>query len=302
MGYNLTQEERNKEAKSDLVKKLILEKKLISDLAPYYNKIKKSAKLLYATTNTVLDVSIFKSDLKDILAKHYRRVSKQFGDLGARQLESLLNSKSSSTAYSRLLDEYIREHSQLQANIISQTDQDKLNNAFKTALVLWFLLGRSALTSDVSVAPRSGVPQTSTSGSIPQAGEGISSEDLQIVQSQDILKNVSESGIELFNSKLDSRKEVISLTETQNIAETSKDIAVKTYLNESGTEGFKQWFSILDDRTRPWHVEAYGQIQRIDSPYLVGGQELMYPGDTTLGATPDNIINCRCSSHYFWKT
>ncbi len=41
------------------------------------------------------------------------------------------------------------------------------------------------------------------------------------------------------------------------------------------------------------HQAADGQVQKIDEPFLVSGESLMYPGDTTGSA--GNVINCRCT-------
>jgi uncharacterized protein with gpF-like domain len=49
-----------------------------------------------------------------------------------------------------------------------------------------------------------------------------------------------------------------------------------------------------DEKVRPAHVEANGQIVPFKQPFDVDGQSLMYPGDMSLGASIDNVINCRC--------
>lgn len=302
MSYNSNIAKRTQEAKDDLAKKLILEQYLIKDLGPYYSKIKASAYLLYLTRNQVLDVSIFKTELKDILAKHYRRVSRVFGNLSERQLAQIVKDD----AYTREINSYIAQRSQQQANYINKTDQNKLNDAFKAALVLWFLSGSRTPNSTVTVAPRSSLPQGTETHPVsgqsvsPQAGEGINSENLQIVHSHDILKSVSKSGIENFDAQLDSRKETIATTETQNSAETTKYLALAAYLLRQGLVANKQWITMHDDRVRPWHVDAEGQVKKDKQPFIVNGEELMYPGDTELGASLNNVINCRCSVHYYW--
>ena len=53
-------------------------------------------------------------------------------------------------------------------------------------------------------------------------------------------------------------------------------------------------------RTRDWHRAAHRQRVPYDQPYTVLNrkgepQQLLYPGDTSLGAGPDHVINCRCS-------
>jgi uncharacterized protein with gpF-like domain len=41
------------------------------------------------------------------------------------------------------------------------------------------------------------------------------------------------------------------------------------------------------------HLAADGQVQDIDEPFDVGGEQLMYPGDPA--GSPGNTINCRCT-------
>lgn len=55
----------------------------------------------------------------------------------------------------------------------------------------------------------------------------------------------------------------------------------------------KRWIATKDNRTRHEHGAADGQIVDYDQPFDVGGEELMYPGDSSGSAW--NIYNCRCS-------
>jgi len=57
----------------------------------------------------------------------------------------------------------------------------------------------------------------------------------------------------------------------------------------------KEWVSTTDERTRDEHSNADGQQVDMDEPFTVGGEQLMYPGDTSLGASAWNTINCRCT-------
>lgn len=78
--------------------------------------------------------------------------------------------------------------------------------------------------------------------------------------------------------------------------------------SNAGTQGLfkdwgvkkKEWLSTKDDRTRTYekgdefdHLEADGQVVGIDEPFVVGGEELMYPGDPA--GSEGNVINCRCT-------
>lgn len=55
----------------------------------------------------------------------------------------------------------------------------------------------------------------------------------------------------------------------------------------------KLWLSTLDDRTRPTHTEADRQRTLLQSPFKVGGADLLFPGDPRGPA--QEVINCRCS-------
>lgn len=60
----------------------------------------------------------------------------------------------------------------------------------------------------------------------------------------------------------------------------------------------KQWKTELDDRVRPTHQELEGVTIPIDTPFLVGDSLMMYPKDQSLGAEPQEIVNCRCVCKY----
>lgn len=65
--------------------------------------------------------------------------------------------------------------------------------------------------------------------------------------------------------------------------------------NSSNLELEKMWISVQDDRTRirPYdHLDMNGQKVGQYSNFLVGGEELEYPGD--IHGSGGNIINCRC--------
>lgn len=64
---------------------------------------------------------------------------------------------------------------------------------------------------------------------------------------------------------------------------------------DMGTEMEKEWIATKDYRTRDWHGKADGQRVPVNEPFIVKGEKLMFPGDTSLGASGWNIYNCRCA-------
>lgn len=87
-----------------------------------------------------------------------------------------------------------------------------------------------------------------------------------------------------------------AITEAQNAGRQAgfKELAEKGVLMK------KIWIAMDDSRSREHrkeriHVEANEQMVDWDDPFIVGGEELMYPGDKSLGASGWNLYNCRCS-------
>lgn len=70
---------------------------------------------------------------------------------------------------------------------------------------------------------------------------------------------------------------------------------------EMGLNMWKRWYATQDARCRQEHLDADQQEVPEDKPFIVGGEELMFPGDESHGASAWNIINCRCRSVAFIK-
>jgi hypothetical protein len=63
--------------------------------------------------------------------------------------------------------------------------------------------------------------------------------------------------------------------------------------NDPGTAYVHRWLATDDQRTRPDHREADGQVRPWGQPFDVGGFAMMHPHDPA--APPQEVINCRCT-------
>ena len=123
------------------------------------------------------------------------------------------------------------------------------------------------------------------------------------IDDQAIHDAASRFGIEVALStyKNQDRDYMFSADRAINMAATESN-AIMCYgeLADAVKEGksLKRWVTIMDGREREWHGEVNGVLVPIDQPFEVGGELLMYPLDTSLGATADNIANCRCVAEY----
>lgn len=92
------------------------------------------------------------------------------------------------------------------------------------------------------------------------------------------------------------------LGDTVRIARTETTRIENSARNSVGEEGkrlgfnmYKRWVATNDGRTREAHAVANGKEVPQDEPFIVDGEEMLYPGDITFGASAGNVINCRCT-------
>lgn len=86
--------------------------------------------------------------------------------------------------------------------------------------------------------------------------------------------------------------QVRRIVQTESL--TALSVASDESIRALGVPFIKTWV-ISGNNTRPSHLEADGQEVDQDEPFLVDGEELMYPRDSSMGASAGNIINCACT-------
>lgn len=60
----------------------------------------------------------------------------------------------------------------------------------------------------------------------------------------------------------------------------------------------KQWKTMKDFRVRKTHREVDDVVVPISEPFVVGDSLMLFARDTSLGASMDEIANCRCTVSY----
>jgi len=288
-----TVEERQALAEEDLAKKLKLEKPLAIKTRELLRNLFRDLALTYGATGAVFDAGTYKDDFEGILLPAYRRAEKEFGTVQSRELLAAKPGKEASflrrifelLAFNRSIsvDDRIAEY---------HHKRDKRLRAF----------------TDSEVPKRAGFITETNQKEIDRAIA------VAVREASESLVPVSRVAIgaragQVFRDSSLYRGQLIATTEIQNAAEGAKDIEADT-LDEairpladdsrvSELDRVKEWHTQGDEKVRPSHILADLQRRPFEAAFSVQGERLMYPGDTSLGATLGNTINCRCSAIYF---
>ena len=261
---NTSKIQRIKEARKEHALKLGFERKLYKKVQPVFRNYSKEFHRTIAEGGGLASTDILQQNMKDTLSTHYDNVSSTFS-------KRIVN------------------------NIGKPDNHGEILNSINSA---------NSIHNELRSVDSSAIIAQTTAQDANQA--------IHIVKQQALAKGEAISNRTLANraklmldQKISGRLNTISATETQNPAENAKQTEID-YLNHHDAEiddekiterkQQKEWVAILDNVTRIGHAEADGQVVPIDEPYEVEGEQLMYPGDMSLGASIDNVINCRCSS------
>jgi len=105
----------------------------------------------------------------------------------------------------------------------------------------------------------------------------------------------------LVNGKLKLRTATISRTEATTLSNLGKDVAARSWIEESGTQGYKVWLGRNDVRERPTHLHENDTIIKLEDKFVLeevgfSPDEGLRPGDVNY--TARNRIRCRCTVSY----
>ena len=262
-------EQRQQRADEDQDRLDELNATLALALTPYFAAVARQTRNTFLNTGQTFDSQELRPRLESILKSHYRNVYDEFeGDFLRRNELDLTQTQQADFAarFRDAKDEFGILQSDRQSSIITSTNQRQINKGVRDSLI--------AAAGAIAV------------------GEQMSQAD------------IAQSAQDNFERASGGRIGNIAESETQDAGENAKLDDAK--LTAAATVGIavanrllrKQWWTRLDNKVRPAHVGAQGQVQIIGDPFIVGGQRLQRPRDTSLGATIDNVARCRCNIIY----
>ncbi len=265
----LTKEQFNKLAKqaaNDYAKKLKLEPALNKQVNSLFNQIVKDYDEHYSKHGAAIDLSSYQKELEKILNDHGIKTASTFSN----NLRDIIGNPDNNNVIQRKLDANIKgysaQRSHLMSHKIMDTTRDNMEKATKDAEI-------EAALADTEMSNA----------------------------------EIAKSATNTLKNRLINRSPIIATTETQSTAEMGKwleyttMVAMDAVVNSESIKEMTQkkvWITMLDDHTREAHAEADAQEVDVNDPFEVDGEELMIPGDDSLGASEGNLINCRCSSEF----
>lgn len=251
--------------------KMRLEQVFLRDIRRLFVRMNRANSESIAATGNNIVASRFKPEWEAILDNHYVRVQNAFQNNvrlrlpeGERELSDI--------ELGLLIAAYMawrEERRQSSAQIITDTNQRQLSTSIDMA--------RQTMIEEGQEVTNMGLAATAAA---------------------------------IFRRAYERRVDIIAITETQAAAESAKlqESAVLSGEDPSSitrlgglfiaSRSIKIWNTVGDIDVRPIHAAVNLTSVSINEAFTVGGERLMFPGDTSLGATARNVAHCRCGLTY----
>lgn len=253
----------------DMKLKLSLEAGLIVAFGKLFRRIASDYRTVYEAVGQVIDAAVYTPEVIGILRPNYRRAGEKTG-FEIRKNADLIypdNQQDVENGIDLSLLRFAESEPEERAPIISETTNGQLNDFTFAAIAEAALNGESPTNEQIA-------------------------------------KEASSR----FANRIPGRSAVIAISETLNATEgprlieanglSDASVSVKIEDAESvllSRALFREWLTRLDERVRATHKAAHGQrVRGAAAPFMVGSSLLMYPGDTSLGASMREIAGCRC--------
>jgi len=288
---NLTLDQKQDLSDKYDAQKLVFESKLEKDMRRFFKEIAEYLQIIFSATGDIINFDEFQKQLEVILRRSYRETSKLFSEHYEREMQKQQDEGDNSAilAFAIFLrkdinrqifidiDDKIKKVIPLHASSIIDTTKKVIADEIDKANIIVTQSGE-VLTDDAVIKEAipnikdrnlNRVPTIAETEVGTSAGIGSASEDEVFAAAIDDAKK-KESSLQSLGEEDFQKLQTITLTKT--------------------------WISLLDDATREAHLDAHGQEVDVFKPYIVAGELMMQPLDSSLGASLGNIINCRCNS------
>lgn len=113
---------------------------------------------------------------------------------------------------------------------------------------------------------------------------------------QSVAKEIVDTTVKNIKSdyyKSEDRAKFIAENESNSVANYYQQIKAI-----ADGKQYKTWISMKDRHVRHTHADVDEEKIGIYEAFTVGDSKMLYPKDRSLGADPEEIINCRCSVIY----
>lgn len=246
------------QARSDIRDKMIFERELFNTLRKFDTKTVKDFIRTFGMDSRILQVD--KSEMNEVLSKHYEKVGADFSDRINKQLPQDIKAN----------DDEIAETAAALALIFSQATQEAAELITNTT--------QRDITESIDTATQTSEPDTSRVEIAVLAGAVLSRR---------------------LNGRRPTIAETETQSPAETAKGIEARVLSGAPIDDTGVPSpvRKVWTTEGDEVVRPAHVIADSQERPLNEPFDVGGERLRWPKDTLLGATAGNVINCRCSSN-----
>lgn len=258
---------RHEVASEELAMKMRLEPSLEEGARKIFRQMSADLQKTYANDGTVIPASEYEDEWRALLRSHYRRTVKYFGQSIRRQAKFV------------------------KLDVVAK-DYGAVDGGIDAALVEFIRVEVDKSVMAISTTNAKGLAEAVADAVANALRDG----------GQPMSADVAASAARTFKEDGYARANTIAITETQNAAEGSKFVELSGLVDGGATVGdvpitdatTRTWTTILDSRTREPHAFADGQRRNVHEAFDVMGERLMYPRDMSLGASLENVINCRC--------
>lgn len=251
---------------TQLAAKLRLEATLRRELNSVFAKISRDFAVVVASTGTPQEAAHYAPVWIALLNNHYQRAQRAFTGIAKKEVKQEADDEDNKELLALALLAWRNNTAGPHAEQLTATTRANMTDAIRTAY-----------------------NQFAEDNHIPSDRE------------------LAAAAAAILRRKLRGRESAIAISETQAAAESTKFIEAEV---ESGikprviggglaaTTTRKVWRTVGDSKVRPIHRVANGQSRALTEPFLVNGELLMHPGDSSLGASAGNVANCRCVAQY----